>query len=380
MNLEELKKTNYTIFQCISGSHSYGLARPDSDVDERGIFILPMSNRLSIMDFDQEVSDDKQDKKYFEIRKFFKLAVDCNPALIEMMWMPEDCVKFKDERMQKIIDNRSLFISQKAYFTHSGYSHAQIMKATGRHKLINNPKPKEPPKKEDFCWFIPDSKQGVFLENMHRTLFDKKRNMPFRPIVLDDWNMRLRASMIDSIDLSQYHAAALEHVPNTFRLYYYGKEAKGIFRGDDMLVCESIPMEDEWDKFAGILVYNQHEFEKAHKEWKQYHDWVKERNSARWLDQENKVVQFDTKNMLHSFRLLYSGINILTHGEPMVRFEGETREFLMDIRRNKFTYEFLMGKVEKEMAILEDLKKTTKLPYGANVAKINELYLSLVMD
>jgi hypothetical protein len=327
------------------------------------------------MDFDQEINNNSQDIKYYYIRKYFKLAADCNPNIIEFLWSPEDCIKFKDERMQKILDNRNLFVSAKAYHTFSGYAYAQISKCKGQNKLVHNPKPESPPVKEDFCWIIADP------ESMGAIL-DKALDMPFRPMLFDDWNRRVleKCGTQAMTDLDEYHAAALEHVPNAFRLYYYGKDSKGVFRGDDMLVCESIPMGDEWDKFSGILIYNQHEFEKAHKEWKQYWDWVKNRNDARWVDQQNKTVDFDTKNMSHCFRLLYSGKNILANGEPIVRFEGEMREFLMDIRRNKFTYEFLMEKVEKEMAILEELKTSTKLPWGADIKKINELYLSLVID
>jgi hypothetical protein len=94
---------------------------------------------------------------------------------------------------------------------------------------------------------------------------------------------------------------------------------------------------------------------------------------------KNKIaVQGNSKNMLHCFRLLYSGKNILTFGSPIVRFEGKQREFLMDIRRNKFTYEYLMELVEKEMKELDELKETSTLPWGCDVTKVNELYLELI--
>jgi hypothetical protein len=147
-----------------------------------------------------------------------------------------------------------------------------------------------------------------------------------------------------------------------------------------MLVCEHIPLEDENIRFSGLLIYNEHEFNKAHDDWKNYWNWVKNRNEDRWIDQENKKVDYDVKNMSHCFRLLYSGKNILEKGEPIVRFEGEKRQFLMDIRQNKFTYEYLMGLVEKEMKELEELKEKSTLPWGCDVKKVNELYLELVKE
>lgn len=369
MNLEELEKSNYIIFRAIGGSHSYGLNTADSDIDERGIFILPLNQRLSILNFDQEIGNEKQDVKYYDIQKYFKLAIDCNPNIVELLWTPDDCVKFKNEKMDKIIANRNLFISKKAYHTFSGYAYAQISKCKGQNKLVHNPKPKDPPKKEDFCWIIPSN--SLFLKSTR--LDPKDTEMPARPmplkIVIDNGRFTT---------LDKYHCAALEHVSNTFRLYHYGDKSKGIFRGNDMLVCENIPIEDEWANFVGLLIYNEHEFEKAHKEWKQYWEWVENRNENRWLDQEKKKVDYDVKNMAHCFRLLYSGKNILEFGFPIVRFEGKQREFLMDIRKNKFTYEYLMELVEREMKELDELKEISTLPWGCDVKKVNELYLELI--
>ena len=365
MNLEELEKSNYIIFKSIAGSHSYGLNTANSDIDERGLYILPLNQRLSILNFDQEIGNEKQDIKYFDIQKYFKLAIDCNPNIIELLWTPDDCIKFKNEKMDTILANRKLFLSKKAYHTFSGYAYAQISKCKGQNKLVHNPKPKDPPKKEDFCWVIPVFFKDTWQHNfgcMQFDLAEKLMNMsPCRPIPLNEVG----------INLKDFHVAALEHVSNTYRLYNYSNCSKGVFRGNDMLVCEHIPLEDENIRFSGLLIYNEHEFNKAYDDWKNYWNWVKNRNEDRWIDQENKKVDYDVKNMSHCFRLLYSGKNILEKGEPIVRFEGEKRQFLMDIRQNKFTYEYLMGLVEKEMKELEELKEKSTLPWGCDVKKVN---------
>lgn len=363
------------IYEYISGSHSYGLNTQDSDIDLRGVFILPLNERLSILDYNQELANDKQDIKYYELKKFLKLLIDANPAVIESLWITKDCVKLLEPKMQMIIDNKELFITKKAYFTHSGYAYSQISKCKGQNKLVHNPRPIDPPKKEDFCWIIPvffkDSwghKFGCMKWELAEKLMESP---PCRPIPLKEVG----------IDLKDYHVAALEHVSNTYRLYNYGsKDPKGVFRGNDMLVCESIPLEDEELRFSGLLIYIEHEYEKAMNDWKNYWNWIKTRNEKRWLDQENKTVDYDVKNMSHCFRLLYSGKNIFKNGEPIVRFEGEQRQFLMDIRKNKFTYEYLMELVEKEMKELDELKEKSTLPWGCDVKKVNELYLNLILD
>ena len=371
MNIEELKKSSLIIFECVSGSVAYNLNNEKSDIDIRGIFKLPKSCFLSIIHPPQEIKNNKEDIKYYELKKFFDLAKDCNPNIIELLFMSQECIHICNYTMKRLIENKSLFVSQKAYHTFSGYAHAQIEKAKGQNKLVHNPKPKDPPKKEEFCWIVPFTDSEIFSHNfggINFSAMELSYEFPGRPIPLKDVG----------IDLKNYHVSSLEHSPNVYRIYNYSDNSKGVFRGNDMLVCESIPKEDEKTRFAGFLIYNQHEFEKALKTWKNYWDWVKNRNENRWLDQENKKVDFDSKNMMHCMRLLYSGKNILISGEPIIRFEGKQREYLMDIRKGRYSYEEIMEVVQKEMKELEAVKDNSKIQWGSDINKIDKLYKELM--
>jgi len=75
------------------------------------------------------------------------------------------------------------------------------------------------------------------------------------------------------------------------------------------------------------MIYNDNEYQKAMIDWKNYWTWIKERNPNRWIAQEKGEINYDTKNMQHCIRLLLSTKNILTKGEPIVRFEGDTLAF-----------------------------------------------------
>lgn len=365
MDIQEIKEKGYIMFEAVAGSVAYCLNTPESDIDIRGIFKIPNEMHLALSHPPQEIDEGKQDIKYFELKKFFSLAAELNPNIVEIMWTPQDCIKICTPLMQKIINNRDLFISKKAYFSFSGYAWSQIKKASGRHKLINNPCPKEPPKKEDFCWIIPDLTKCFF--SMDDDAIDLMERCPARPIALNR----------TGADLSKCHVSSLEHVSNTYRLYHYGDRAKGVFRGD-MLTCESIPLEDEKNLFVGILIYNEHEWQKALTQWKQYNNWVDQRSEARWKLQVDGKLEYDQKNMMHTFRLLYSGKNILTKGEPIVRFDGEQREFLMNIRKGKYDYKTLIELAEKEMKEMEALKETSTIPHSVNMNKINDLYMEII--
>jgi len=365
MNIKELKESGRIVFETVSGSHAYGTNTPKSDTDLRGFYVNPPHDYLGLSDPAGQISDEKNDITYYSLKRAFELLQTANPNMIELLWMPQDCVRFQSPVMTKLIENRDLFISKKCFHTHSGYAYAQIEKAKGQNKKVHNPQPVNRPVKEEFCWIVPDF-------SFDRVSMEEYKTFPCRPV---PWPVY--SNIKDVPSMSKYHCSALEHTSNVYRLYYYGAEAKGIFRGDDMLVCESIPIDDEIAKFAGLLIYNKQDYEKACKEWHSYWDWMKNRNEARWVDQEKGKLNYDQKNMMHCMRLLISGEHILTHGYPIVRFEGEQKDYLMKIRAGEFKYEELMTEVERRMADLEKLYNTSSIPHSVNVGKIEELYREL---
>ena len=135
----------------------------------------------------------------------------------------------------------------------------------------------------------------------------KDDSFPLRPVPLK----------LSGIDLDHYHVAKMEHVEHTYRLYdYRDTNAKGVFRGPELhLAVESIPKADEWARFAGLLIYNRPAYESELRSWKQYWDWRKHRNEARYRSQEAGEIDYDAKNIMHCLRLLWSGASILENGK-----------------------------------------------------------------
>ena len=198
MNLEQLKQSDRIIFECIAGSIAYGTNNKNSDVDVRGIFVWPKEERISLLDIPKEIANESQDIKYFELEKFIKLAADCNPSIIELMYMPEDCIKFKTKVMDKLMENRNIFISKKAYHTFSGYAFSMLHKAKSQNRFVNNPKSETRPTKEDYCFIIPRDK-GVAMTSGLIENDENYLKMPSRPIPLKK----------TKYDLSKYHCAGL---------------------------------------------------------------------------------------------------------------------------------------------------------------------------
>ena len=384
MNVEQLRESGMIAFDAVAGSHAYGTNIPTSDIDYRGIFILPNDAYLSMDQPAKQVSDEKNDTTYYSLKRYFELTSKATPNTLELLWMPDETVQFENEAFKHLKANRDLFISKKCYYTFTGYAHAQIKKAKGQNKWVNNPQPKDVPNKFQFCWFIEADPLGDFAlmadgEGHRREYlkiskekvleFTDSHGFPVRPRKLCGMEQTL---------LHGCHASKLEHCENVYRVYDYGLEGKGVFRGpNQQLVVESIPKEDEWTRFAGLLIYNENAHKAAVRDHKHYWEWVRNRNKARWVTQEAGEIDYDAKNMLHCVRLIKSGKSILETGNPIVRFEGKDLKFLMDIRKGSFTHEEIMEYCEYEMAELEKLYESSDIPKAVNQKKLNELYLDV---
>jgi len=136
------------IFKYVSGSRAYGTENPESDYDVRGIYTNPISELLFIYSAEgnlgsQTVKSLEENSELHEIRKFLKLASECNPNIIEFLYA-DRLILHTSEIWEKIRSHRDLFLSKKAKFTFSGYAIAQLKRIKSHRKYILNPPTKKP--------------------------------------------------------------------------------------------------------------------------------------------------------------------------------------------------------------------------------------------
>jgi uncharacterized protein len=350
LTLAQLEQPDFApvIFRAITGSRAYGLARPESDTDVCGIYVVPATAHLSIRATVQHVADERNNTTYYSIGRVLQLAAESNPNITELLYLPDDCLLRCTPEMRLLLEHRSLFISKMAYNTYIGYARAQVKKARGQNKWINNPQPQEPPCKEDFCWFIPPG-------------FDAGK-WPLRPVPLG----------ATEVSLAQCHCASVEHIAHLYRLYHYGPAAKGVFRHGN-LVCEAIPASDEHARCIGLLLYNREAYERALREHQNYWSWVGNRNAVRWQTQERGEIDYDAKNMMHTFRLLFSGAKVLEEGQPLVRVAGEQQAFLKAVLAGRYTYDELTRRAEGLIAGMDGLLVRSELPAQPDPLRIDAL-------
>ena len=129
-----------------------------------------------------------------------------------------------------------------------------------------------------------------------------------------------------------------------------------------------------------MLIFNEQSWKQALIEHQNYWGWRENRNDARWEAQEAGQLDFDAKNMMHTIRLLMSGRSILEKGAPIVRFEGQSLNLLLDIRAGKLTFDEIMNIANELMSECDRLKVTTKLPPSCDIDAADALLLELTQD
>lgn len=158
MNANDLFKTykgnlewiqDATVYLTKHGSHAYGTNRPESDLDIKGVAIPPIEYFFGWLNsFEQCDKGFDYDVQIYDIRKFFSLAADCNPNIIEVLWTnPEDRLQttwFGDW----IYNARREFLSKKARHTFAGYANAQLKRIMTHQRWLRNPPSHQPTREE----------------------------------------------------------------------------------------------------------------------------------------------------------------------------------------------------------------------------------------
>lgn len=138
----------------ITGSESYGVATDLSDKDIKGIFIPPkhilfphLEGLVPYYDYPNEQQLKKKhmweihhvlynnfnyDFRIDSIVKFFRLAKDCNPDMIDILFSPRECVIHTTKIGEMIRENRHLFLSKKGWNTFKGYSYSNLKRMTNK--------------------------------------------------------------------------------------------------------------------------------------------------------------------------------------------------------------------------------------------------------
>lgn len=344
LTIEQVKNNGWLIFEAIAGSRAYGLNTASSDMDIRGVYVLPKELFYSL-EYTPQVANETNDIVYYELKRFIELLSKNNPNIIELLNIPEECILFRHHLMDLV--NKDIFLSKLCEQTFANYAYTQIKKAYGLEKKIVNPMDEERKPVSDFCYVhVGNETYGLkeFLEERH-------------------------------YDQEKAGLAGVKHLKNCYNLYYNeGIVYNGIFRKDESNdVCVShIPKGEEP---VGLLYFNKDGYSVYCKQHREYWDWAAKRNDTRYNSTMSHGKNYDAKNMMHVFRLLLMASEIATEGVINVR--RHDREFLLAIKNGEFEYDDL---VERATALKEGLKDAyvaAALIDAPDMAMVNDLLIKM---
>jgi hypothetical protein len=328
MNLDDARSARCRLLEVISGSRAYGTHTPESDTDIKGIFIQPLEEWLGL-DRVEQINNESNDISFYELGRFADLLAKNNPNLLEMLFTPADCVVFRHSLMDSFTPE--MVLSKLCCESFAGYAVMQIRKARGLNKKIVNPQPEERKEVLDFCYVLEG--QGS--------------------VPVQTW--------LERRGLRQHDCGltAVPHARDAYALYHGEPGTYDGLAGPEStdVRLSRVPREAEplvW------MIYNKDGYKKHCKDWREYREWVAERNEGRFAGTLAHGRGYDAKNLMHTFRLLDAAEEIATQRRLTVR--TPRREWLLRVRAGEFAYEDLLGQAEERIARIRELYAACDLP------------------
>ena len=164
-------------YEVMTGSVSYAVSSDTSDMDITGFCIPPkddifphlrgeipgFGNQIQRFDVWQQhhVEDKEARQEYdfsiYSIVKFFQLAMENNPNMLDIVFTPQLCVLYCSSIAQNVRDNRKTFLTKNSYHKLRGYSYAQL------HKIGTKSNSSNPKRQADIEKFGFDTKFGYHI-------------------------------------------------------------------------------------------------------------------------------------------------------------------------------------------------------------------------
>lgn len=286
------------------GSQAYGTALPDSDTDIRGICIPPKPFWYGFAHQFEQFEHKGEDITIFSIRKFFQLASNANPNVLELLYTDPADHLWMNAWGAKLLEHRDLFLSQKIKHSFSGYAVGQLKRIRTHRKWLLDP-PSHKPERAEF---------GLLETKL---------------------------------------------VP---------REIVGAFEalGDVSMVPADVM----------AVFHKERAYLNKLREWQQYENWKKTRNAAR--AELEAQFGYDCKHAMHLVRLMTMCREILSTGKVLVKRPDAA--FLLSIRRGAWKYDDLEEWAAKQDFELNDLLKSTSLPYAPDLGRLDTLLQDMVDD
>jgi predicted nucleotidyltransferase len=135
---------NNTMYLTMMGSHAYGCAMKDSDIDYNGVFmpaktdifphldgeIIGFGDNKPRLNYWQQhhvmYKEQEYDFAMYGIVKYFNLAMANNPNIIDSLFVPRRCIVHTTPMWEHVRENRHLFLHKGSFHKLKGYAYSQL--------------------------------------------------------------------------------------------------------------------------------------------------------------------------------------------------------------------------------------------------------------
>lgn len=369
MNIQEVRDNGWLIFEGLVGSHAYGTNVEGSDKDYKGIFVLP-TNKILSGNVIEQVSGKDPDTTFYEVGRFLELLRKSNPNILEMLNLPKECIVHTTSTYSKYIQPLlDIAVTKKLRHTLCGYAYAQIQKATGLKKKMNNPMAKEKQTPLDFCYFV-DKNTGK-TRPLIKQLKEEKWLQQYCGLAATSNGGQLYKLYYDYVR----HLRHEDKVDNPRLESDY--EYYGIIKSDKSndVTLSSIP---KGALLEGFVWFNHNGYAIYCKEYAQYWEWVEKRNELRYQMNQEAGQNVDLKNALHTMRLLHMAEDI-AEGKGIVVRRPE-KDYLIDIRKGLYSYDDLVLKSDEKMKGMKEKFEKSDLPEEIPHKKLEQILLTIRLE
>lgn len=320
------------ICEIVTGSHLYGTNRPESDVDRTGVFLPTRHDLLQIQNCPTEftrnvkVTDGPRngagdmDIKFYGIKRFCELATQGQPGQLELLFAPSYQTLVDTPEWRYILKNKEIFLSQKGITPFLGFATAQAHKAT---------------MKGDNLTFIREVLAWGLSVKGFRGKGAREGLQKLAPV---KWDTEKQGWM---------------HFNSALR-------AKVFINEQGYPVVEISGRKYDINLMTKTFLGNLKELEK--------------RYGTRSKEAAEKG--YDTKSLMHAYRLLFEAEEFLKTGEITLPLSKEQRELMMMIRNDELTYtmdEHHKYLLEHIALIKERVMPRSVLPKEPDWGKVNKL-------
>lgn len=397
---EFLVENGLILFETIVGSQAYGTQTPTSDIDKKFVYILPEDCILGT-GYVEQINVNK-DYVGWEIRRFLELMDSNNPTVLELLNSPEDCILHKDPLFDDIIAHKDDFITKICKDSFGGYARQQIKKAKGLDKKQNWEKDKVTRKDVlDFCYVIEGEKSipwKVWNEDFnYEEKFIGVVNVPnARDVYAVYFDMLASLCFSKSIPENVRESAKHNRTENNLPLGFgykglikvgnstdaecnitfietldgsYKKENAG---ESNQLRLSSIP---KGETPICNIIYNKDGYTMHCKDYREYQEWLENRNETRYVETQGHGQRIDGKNMMHCIRLIRMAQEI-GRGEG-INVRRSDAEELLSIRRGEVDLDNLIQMADQAIEEMDSIFDNSDLPKKVDSGLVNSLLIKI---